>query len=172
MTNPGSRPVIGVWLPWLALVVVTSVLLFQKTKHALLPANQTKALWAAEVVAIGCLATLRAGWWRDSDWASEQARLGTLVNNFYEPRREALVNGFAVGTGVLVGLWWGAATWSTVLFGVRRGVVTRGLFDFEVATLVGVAVGGLVGAVIGVLIGHVWERRHRRGRMSRRSAHA
>jgi hypothetical protein len=172
MTNQGSRPVVGVWLPWLALAVVTSVLLFQKTKHALLPANQTKALWAAEAVAICCLAILRAGWWRDSDWAVEQARLGTSVNNFYEPRREALINGFAVGAGVLVGLWWGAATWSTVLFGVRRGVVTRGLFDFEVATVVGVAIGGLAGAVIGVLIGHVWERRHRRGRMSRRSAHA
>lgn len=172
MTHRGSRPAVGAWLPWLALAVVTSVLLLQKTKQALLPRNQTKGLWAAEFVAICCLATLRAGWWRDTDWASAQARLGTLVNNFYEPRREALINGFAIGTGVLVGLWWGAVTWSTVLFGVRRGVVTRGLFDFEVATLVGVAVGGLAGAVIGLLVGHVWERRHRRGRISRRSAHA
>ena len=172
MTNQGSRPAVGVWLPWIALAVVTSVLLLQKTKYALLPATQTKTLWAAEVVALCCLVVLRAGWWRDSDWASEQARLGTLVNNFYEPRRAALINGFAVGTGVLVGLGWGAATWSTVLFGMRRGVVTRGLFDFEVAAIVGAAIGGLAGAVIGLIIGHVWERRHRRGRMSRRSAHA
>lgn len=172
MTNQGSRPVVGVWLPWLAVVLVTSVLLLQKTKHALLPASQTSALWAAEAIAVASLLVLRSGLWRDSDWKAEQARVGTLVNNFYEPRRSAVVNGFAVGVGVLVALWWGAATWSTVLFGMRRGVVTRGLFDFEVATIIGAATGCLIGAVIGLLVGHVWERRHRRGRISRRSAHA
>ena len=167
-----SRPAVGDWLPWLALGVVTSVLLLQKTKHAMLPASQTKTLWAAEAVALCCAVILRMGWWRDVDWEREQARLGTLVNDFYEPRRAALINGCAVGTGVLVALWWGAATWSTVLFGMRRGVVTRGLFDFEVATVVGAATGGLAGAVAGLLIGHVWERRHRRARLSRHSAHA
>lgn len=172
MTGQGSRPAIGVWLPWLATTVVTAALALQKTKHALLPAAQTRTLWLAEAVALACLLILRSGWWRDSDWAAEQARLGTLVNNFYEPRRAALVNAFAVGLGVLGALWWGAATWSTVLFGMRRGVVTRGLFDFEVATVLGAATGGLAGAVIGVVIGHVWERRHRRTRLTRRSAHA
>ena len=172
MTIQGSRPAVGVWLPWIALGAVTSVLLLQKTKHPLLPAAQSRTLWAAEAVAVFCLVALRAGWWRDADWQAEQARLGTLVNNFYEPRRAALINGFAVGGGVFVGLWWGAATWSTVLFGIRRGVVTRGLFDFEVATVVGAATGGLAGAVLGLFIGHLWERRHRRARLSRRSAHA
>lgn len=172
MTAQGSRPGVGVWLPWFALAIVTTAMLLQKTKHALLPATQTRTLWAAEAVAILCLAILRAGWWRDRDWAAEQARLGTLVNDFYEPRRAALINGFAVGVGVLVALWWGAATWSTVLFGMRRGVITRGLLDFEVATVLGAAVGGMAGAVIGLAVGHVWERRHRRARLSRQSAHA
>jgi uncharacterized membrane protein YccC len=172
MTRRESRPAVGAWLSWLALAVVTSALVFQKTKHPLLPASQTKALWTAEALALASVLILRSGWWRDADWAAEQARLGALVNDFYEPRRSALLNGFAVGAGVLAALWWGAATWSTVLFGMRRGVVTRGLFDFEVATLLGAFTGGLVGAVIGLLIGHVWERRHRRGRISRQSAHA
>jgi hypothetical protein len=172
MSGRGSRPAVGVWLPWIALGVVTSVLLLQKTKHALLPAAQTRTLWAAESIAICSLVALRAGWWRDADWEAEQARFGTMVNNFYEPRRAALINGVALGGGVFVGLWWGAATWSTVLFGIRRGVVTRGLFDFEVATVVGAATGGLAGAVLGLFIGHLWERRHRRARLSRPSAHA
>ncbi len=172
MKTKGSRPGLGVWLPWLALALVTTALLLQKTKHALLPASQTRSLWAAEAVVFCCLIILRAGWWRDSDWATSQARLGTLVNNFYEPRRASLINGFAVGCGVLVALWSGAATWSTVLFGMRRGVVTRGLFDFEVATVLGAATGGMAGAVIGLVIGHLWERRHRRARISRQSAHA
>lgn len=172
MTREGSRPAVGVWLPWLSLAIVTSVLLFQKTKQALLPASQTKTLWAAEGLALASVLVLRAGWWRDDDWAAEQARLGASVNDFYEPRRSALISGFAVGLGVLAALWWGAITWSTVLFGMRRGVVTRGLFDFEVATVLGALTGGLVGAVAGVLVGHLWERRHRRERISRRSAHA
>lgn len=172
MTNQGSRPAVGVWLPWIAVGLVTSVLALQKTKHALLPATQTRTLLAAEAIAVCCLVVLRAGWLRDADWETEQARLGTVVNNFYEPRRAALTNGFAVGAGVFAGLWWGAATWSTVLFGMRRGVVTRGLFDFEIATVLGVATGGLAGAVIGLFIGHLWERRHRRARLSGRSAHA
>ena len=172
MTARGSRFTVGVWLPWLALGIVTTVLLLQKTKHALLPAAQTRTLWAAEVACVLSLVILRAGWWRDAAWQQDQARLGTLANDFYEPRRAALINGFAVGFGVLGALWWGAATWSTVLFGMRRGVATRGLLDFEVATIVGAATGGITGAVAGLAIGHVWERRHRRARYSGRSAHA
>jgi len=172
MTARGSRSAIGVWLPWLALAIVTSVLLLQKTKHAMLPATQTRTLWATEAASLVSLLVLRAGWWRDDAWQREQARLGTLANDFYEPRRAALINGFAVGLGVLGALCWGAATWSTVLFGMRRGVISRGLLDFEVATVVGATTGGLVGAVVGLVIGHVWERRHRRARYSGRSAHA
>jgi hypothetical protein len=155
------------WLLLVAMLVVTTVLVFQYTKQAMLPAAQTKVLWAAELSTIAGVLVLRSGLWRDSTWASEQARLGTLANNFYEPRREALVNGFAVGLGALVGLWWAAATWSVLFFGARRGVVSRGLFDFEIAAAVGAATGGVLGAVIGLAIGEWWERRHRRQRLAR-----
>ena len=101
----------------------------------------------------------------------EQASLGALVNDYYEPRRDALSSGFAVGTGVLLALWWGIATWSVVLGGMRRGSQGRGLLDFEVATLMGALTGGVLGAVIGRAVGHAWEQRHRRQRRER-TAHA
>ena len=91
---------------------VTIVLVLQKTKQALLPAKQTPVLWAAELATIAGVLILRSGWGRDNRWAEEQARLGTLANNFYEPRREALVNGGAIAVGVFGALWWATATWS------------------------------------------------------------
>lgn len=155
------------WLLYLALGIVTLVLVLQNTKQAMLPANQTTVLWSAELVMLGCVLILRSGWGRDSRWIEDQARLGTLANNFYEPRRQVLIEGFAVGGGVLGGLWWAAATWSVVLFGFRRKVVTRGLLDFEISALVGALVGVTIGAVIGLAIGHFWEKRHRRRRIER-----
>ena len=163
----------GGFLPFVVLAVNTLVLALQKTKtHALLPATETKALWLAEGATIACLLILRSGWGRDSGWREAQERLGTLANNFYEPRRAALIHGWAVGLAVFFGLWWGAATWSVVLFGMRRGVMTKGLLDFEVATTVGALTGGIVGAVIGLAIGHWWEASHRRSRADRMSASA
>jgi hypothetical protein len=97
----------------------------------------------------------------------EQARLGTLANNFYEPRREALVNGGAIAVGVFCSLWWAAATWAVVFTGMQRGVATRGLFDFLVAALMGALAGGVIGAVLGLAVGHLWEAHHRRRRASR-----
>jgi gas vesicle protein len=47
---------------------------------------------------------------------------------------------------------------------MRRGVLTNGLLDFEVATTVGALTGGIVGAVIGLAVGHRWETTHRRAR--------
>ena len=155
------------WLLYLALGIVTVVLALQHTKQAMLPANQTTVLWGAELVMLGCVLILRSGWGRDSRWMEDQARLGTLANNFYQPRRQVLIEGFAVGGGVLGGLWWAAATWSVVLFGLRRKVVTRGLVDFEISALVGALVGATIGAVIGLAVGHFWEKRHRRRRMER-----
>jgi len=155
------------WKVQVALALVTIVLILQHTKQAPLPAAQTKVLWAAELAVIAGALVLRSGLWRDSDWSTEQSRLGTLANNFYDPRREALMNGFAVAVGVLASLWWAIATWSVLFYGARRGVASRGLFDFEIAAVLGAATGGVIGAVIGLGLGAWWERRHRRQRLAR-----
>jgi hypothetical protein len=155
------------WLLLLVVAAVTIVLLLQKTKQALLPAKQTPVLWAAEIATIVGVIILRSGWGRDNRWMEEQARLGTLANNFYEPRREALVNGGAIAVGVFCSLWWAAATWAVVFTGMQRGVATRGLFDFLVAALMGALAGGVIGAVLGLAVGHLWEAHHRRRRASR-----
>lgn len=161
----------GASLP-LAILVVTSVLGLQSTKHALLPAKQTPALWAAELVGIAAVLVLRSGWGRDTNWTAEQRELGTLANNFYEPRREALINGGAVGVGVFVSLWWALSTWSVMFSNMRRHTAATGEIDFMVAALVGAITGGLVGAVGGLAAGHVWENRHRRQRHARNASHA
>lgn len=160
------------WSLQLVLLAMTVVVVLQNTKQALLPARQTPVLWGAELAVILGVVVLRSGWGRDNRWVAEQRRLGTLANDFYEPRREALLNGGAVTGGVLGGFLWGAATWAAVLFGMRGGVVARGLFDVEVAALIGALTGGIVGAVVGLAIGHVWEQRHRRNRYERQARHA
>ena len=93
---------------WLvAWSIATTILVLQKTKQALLPAKQTPVLWGAEVAVDrrrrsscgpdgGATRTGRAS----------KRELDTLANNFYEPRREALINGGAMVAGVLVSLWW------------------------------------------------------------------
>jgi len=167
-SNAASRTA---WFQQLALISITAVLVLQNTKQALLPAKQTPLLWAAELAAIAGVVMLRSGWLRDTRWQDEQLRLGTLANNFYEPRREALLNGFAVGGGVLGALWWAAATWGVVLTGMRRGVVSRGLLDFEIAALAGAITGSIVCAVIGLVVGQVWETRHRQHRIARQVSH-
>jgi hypothetical protein len=160
------------WSLQLALLVVTSVLVLQNTKLAFLPAKETPVLWAAEGLVIAAVLILRSGWGRDARWAEEQGELGTLANNYYEPRREALVNGGAIALGVFVALWWATATWSVMFYGMRRGVPARGTVDFVVAALMGAITGGLVGAVLGLAGGHFWERRHRRRRLTRHASHA
>lgn len=150
-----------------ALLVVVSVLVLQYTKQAMLPRVQTPVLWFATGVTLVSVLILRSGRLRDAAWRDEQARLGTIVNNYYEPRREALSNGFAVAGGVFVSLWWALATWSVMLGGLRRHVAGRGLADFEIAALVGAITGAFVGAVIGLIVGHYWETRHRRARLDR-----
>lgn len=159
-------------LVYAAPIVMTIILALQNTKQALLPRPQTPVLWGATLAVLAGVLVLRSGWGRDADAAVAQAELGTIANNFYEPRREALTNGLAVGGGVLGGLWWAAATWSVVLGGMRRDVMARGLIDFEVAALAGALTGGVVGAVIGLAIGHWWETRHRRRRLARRATPA
>ena len=155
------------WFQLLVIAAVTIVLVLQKTKQALLPARQTPVLWAAELATIAGVLVLRSGVLRDNRWIEEQGRLGTLANNFYEPRREALVNGGAIAVGVFGALWWAAATWSVLFTGMRRGVPTRGLVDFVTAALMGALSGGVIGAVLGLAVGHIWEARHRRRRAKR-----
>jgi len=166
---PASR---ANWVVIVAVAILTTILLLQKTKQALLPAYQTKVLWCAEALTVAAAILLRSGWARDNRSAIEQARLGTLANNFYEPRREELINGFAIGVGVLLSLWWALATWSVVLQGFRRGSTGRGMFDFIVAAVAGAIAGGMVGAAIGLTVGHIWETRHRRQRLARQTTHA
>ena len=155
------------WFLYLVVAAITVVLVLQKTKQAMLPRSQTAVLWAAELATIAGVLVLRSGVLRDNRWIEEQGRLGTLANNFYEPRREALVNGGAIAVGVFGALWWAAATWSVLFTGMRRGVPTRGLVDFVTAALMGALSGGVIGAVLGLLVGHIWEARHRRRRAKR-----
>lgn len=163
---------IGALLVYSAPIVLIVILVLQKTKQAMLPRTHTPVLWGAvAIVAVGVL-ILRSGWGRDTRSAEAQGELGTLANNFYEPRRDALTNGFAVAGGVFGGLWWATATWSVILGGVRRDVAGRGLIDFEVSALAGALTGGVIGAVLGLAIGHWWETRHRRRRLARRASHA
>ena len=149
----------------LGAIAITVVLLLQSTKQALLPAKETPVLWGAELAVIVGVLVLRSGWGRDSGWAEEQLRLGTLANNYYEPRRDWLTSGGAIGGGVFGGLWWALATWGVMFTGMRRGVAGRALLDFEIAAAMGVITGGIVGAVVGLAIGHIWETRHRRRRL-------
>ena len=160
------------WMVLGALVVLTTVLILQNTKHAMLPLGQTNLLWGAELASLLAALVLRSGLMRDNRWRQEQHRLGTIANDFYEPRRAQLIQGFAIGFGVLGGLWWATATWSVVFVGMRRGTTTRGLDSFEVAALCGVVTGALIGAVVGLSVGHVWEEWHRRGREERLKANA
>jgi hypothetical protein len=155
-----------------ALIALTTVLVLQDTKHAMLPRSETALLWGAEIASLLAALVLRSGRLRDNRWRDEQRRLGTIANNFYEPRRAHLTQGFAIGFGVFGGLWWALATWGIVFTGMRRGTTTRGLDSFEVAALCGALAGALIGGVVGLAIGHVWETSHRRARQNRIDAHA
>lgn len=168
MTSPTRFP----WRLYAGLAILTLVLVLQNTKQAMLPAKQTPMLWGAELATLLGVLVLRSGWGRDQRWSDAQAELGTLANNFYEPRREMFSNGFAVAGGVLGSLWWATATWAVVLGGLRRNVAGRGLADFEVAAVVGAVTGGVLGAVLGLALGHIWETRHRRRRLIQRARHA
>ncbi len=160
------------WLLLSGVLAVTTVLALQKTKQALLPAQQTPLLWAAAAATLCGALVLASGWGRHDAWSDAQRELGTIVNDFYEPRRATFVSSGAVAGGVLGALWWATATWAVMFTGMRRGVAARGLIDFETAALMGAIAGGVVGAVLGLAAGHWWETRHRRRRLARRGGHA
>ena len=155
------------WLLGGGLLFLTSILALQYSKQNMLPRTQTKLVWAALAVSAAGALVLRSGLMRDNRWREEQRRLGTLANNFYEPRREWLVHAFAMGFGVFGGLWWGLATWSAILVGLQKGGGERGFADFELAAVCGVVTGAVLGATVGLAIGHIWETRHRRSREAR-----
>ena len=157
----------GVWLLASGTTAVTLVLVLQKTKQAMLPAAQTRVLWVAELATLAAAAVLLSGWGRDGSSSEAQRRLGTIVNDYYAPRRAAFVNSGAVAGGVIASLWWATATWAVVLGGMRRGSMARGLLDFETAAILGAIAGGTVGAAAGLVVGRMWEARHRRRREQR-----
>lgn len=167
-----TQPPRSIWKYYLPLVALTGILVLQNTKQALLPAKQTPVLWAVEITVIVCVLILRSGWGRDTQWTKAQAELGTLANNYYEPRRQAISNSFAVGLGVVASLWWATATWSVMLRGMRGNTMSRGLIDFEVAAFAGAVAGAVIGAALGLAAGHIWETRHRRRRIAAHARHA
>ena len=170
---PSSTSIrVGSWRAYVALVALTTILVLQNTKQAMLPRNQTIWLWVAELATIAGVLVLRSGWARDNRWRQAQSKLGTLANNFYEPRRDWMTNGFGIAGGVFGGLAWGTATMSVMLGGFRRNVAGRGMLDFETSILAGAITGGVLGAVLGLAIGHWWETRHRRRRAEASASHA
>src|SRR4051812_49340940 len=122
-------------LPYLALLVLTVVLALEYTKQAMLPRTQKPVLWAAELAVIAGVLLLRSGWGRDKSWKDVQNELGTIANDFYQPRRQSLIFGTSLGFGVLGALWWAIVTWSVMFNGMMRGTTARGLLDFEVAAV-------------------------------------
>lgn len=92
-----------------------------------------------------------------------------LPESYYQPRRNDLTAGFAIGTGILVALAQGARTWLLIVRGVRHLDPAHGLLSFMIVVVEAAAVGAVAGAAVGWAIGFAWERWHRR-RRARRSA--
>lgn len=159
-----TRPTIGQWLMFAVLLFLVTVLVLQDTKHAVIMAKHTTALWVSVVSALAGVIVLRSGWGRSEERTEKQLEFGTLQNSFYQPRRDALTQGAAVFGGVAGALWWGVSSWMLMFTGMRRHQATRGLWDFEMSVLVGALAGAVVGATLGLIAGHVWEQRHRRDR--------
>ncbi len=172
MTAPDSprrraRPTFGQWAMLGILVFLVVVLRLQETRHAIVVARHTAALWVAVVAALAGFVILRSGWGRSDERTEKQLEFGTLENGFYQPRRQALTQGGAVLGGVAGALWWGVQSWILLFAGMRRHQATRGLLDFELSVLVGALAYGVVGATLGLVVGYVWEERHRRTRRAR-----
>jgi hypothetical protein len=156
------------WLLLAVLVVLTAVTALQGTRHALLPLRNTTALWISVASAVIAVLLLRSGMGTGGNWVAEQAKLGTIANTFYPPRREAMMEGGAVLGGVIGALWWGASSWVLLMQGMRYHFANRGLFDFEVSAVVGALSGAVDGAVVGLFGGWLWEQWHRRRRQAAR----
>lgn len=166
-------PTVSEWLMVGALVILTIIVLVQTSRNAWLPPMKTDEMVVTVLLAAISAAILRSEWGKSGEGEqieaprAEQVALGTISNSFYGPRRRALTEGFAVGGGVLLGLWWGVSTWVILLTFMRHKNTDRGLWGLEIAVLVGVLCGGMIGAAIGRLVGNIWETRHRRRRLER-----
>ena len=151
------------------LVFLVVVLALQDTRHAVIVARHTVGLWVSVIAALVGVVVLRSGWGASAERTTKQLEFGTLENSYYQPRRQALLQGGAVLGGVAGALWWAVQSWILLFTGMRRHQATRGLWDFEVSVLVGALAGGVIGATLGLVVGHVWEQRHRRHRRTRDS---
>ncbi|MGH7688891.1 MAG: hypothetical protein ACREN3_04730 [Gemmatimonadaceae bacterium] len=159
-----TRTTLGQWAMLAILIFLVVVLTLQDTTHAVIVARHTTALWVSVLSALVGVIVYRSGWSASEERTTKQLEFGTLQNDFYPPRREALVQGTSVLGGVAGALWWGVQSWVLLFTGMRRHQATRSLWDFELSVLVGVLAGGVVGATLGLMIGHLWEQRHRRKR--------
>ncbi len=150
------------------LVFLVVVLALQDTKHAVVVAKHTTALWVSVICALVGVIVLRSGWGASEGRSDMQLEFGTTENTFYQPRRQGLVQGGAIFGGVSGALWWGVQSWILLFTGMRRHQAVRGLWDLELSVLVGALAGGVIGATLGLVAGHLWERRHRQRRRERR----
>jgi len=169
-SQPAVRTRAGMWLLLGDLIILTAITVVQGTRYALLSRMNNTALWISVGSAVIAVLLLRSGLGGGGDWVNEQARLGTIANTYYPPRREALTEGGAVLGGVIGALWWGASSWGLLMQGMRYHAANRGLFEFELSAIVGALSGALDGAVIGLLVGWLWERQHRRRRLAARAS--
>ena len=142
-----------------ALVVLTSVLVLQKTKHAMLPRTQTTCSGARRSHRSLAALVLAVRVDARQPLARRAARLGTLANNYYEPRRAHLTQGFAIGFGVLRRSVVGDRDVERRLRRHASRARDARARTFEVAALCGALTGALVGGVIGLAVGHGGRRR-------------
>ena len=157
-------PVDGDMRLLLTLLLLTGIIVAQETRWAAIPKANTNALWWCMAGALVAWFVLRSGWGRAMTHRGEQLALGTISNSYYEPRREAILNGFAIGGGILGSMWWGATSWLVLVRGIEGRTAAHGLINLEVSVVVGILAGGMMGAALGLVAGELWERRHRRHR--------
>jgi hypothetical protein len=163
-TRRRTRLTLGQWSLYAVLVFLVVVVKLQDTRHALLMAGQVRDLWISVGATLVSILILRSGWGRSDVRTEKQLEFGTLQNNFYQPRREVLLQGGAVLGGVAGALWWAVQSWLLLFAGMRRHQAARGLWDFEMSVLVGALAGTVVGATLGLVTGYLWEQWHRRQR--------
>jgi hypothetical protein len=149
------------------LLLLAIIVVSQETKWASIPASHTALLWKSVAVSFAAWFILRSGWWRPETHAAEQRAMGTVANTFYPPRRDGIIMGFTLVGGMAGGLWWGATAWLPLVQGMQRKAAGHALANLEIAVLVGVLAGGMLGAATGLAAGEMWERAHRRRRLTR-----
>ena len=143
------------------------IVVSQETKWASIPSSHTVLLWKSVAVSFAAWFVLRSGWGRPETHVAEQRAMGTVANTFYPPRREGITMALTLVGGLSGALWWGATAWLPLVQGMQRKAAGHALMNLEIAVLVGVLAGGMVGAAFGLAAGEMWERTHRRRRLTR-----